>query len=130
MTAIAYPFHFDDTGRVASVRTEVAEARQKLTLLVTTLVSERVMRPTYGMGLQEVVFEPNGDLLLAQVDQMVRRSVEKFLPEMSIVQVKASRPEPHIVMLDVAFRLLTDIDREDVYTVTVTAGGTAKEEVF
>jgi hypothetical protein len=54
---ISVPFSIDPSGDIAVVSDPVRRACQYLQALALTSPGERVMRPTYGVGLRRMVFE-------------------------------------------------------------------------
>lgn len=54
---VSTPFQFTGSGRVATLSDPTQRAIQHLLALAMTAPSERVMRPTYGVGLRNMVFE-------------------------------------------------------------------------
>lgn len=54
---IAVPFSVDTTGNIATITDPVARAAQHLIDVALTAPGERVMRPTYGIGIQRMLFE-------------------------------------------------------------------------
>ena len=55
---IAFPLAFDGTGRTALADRD-AHIRQMIEQLLFTEPGERVMRPTFGCALLQLVFAPN-----------------------------------------------------------------------
>ena len=53
---LAQPFHVDATGGLAVVTDPIQVALQHLLMIAFTMPGERVMRPSYGAGLQSLVF--------------------------------------------------------------------------
>lgn len=62
---MAVPFSFGPFGGVATTTDSYQQALAHLLSIAMTSPSERVMRPTYGVGLRGMVFE-NGNLLSFQ----------------------------------------------------------------
>lgn len=59
MTRLAFPFNAASTGRAASVEDgDDAHIRQMLELVVMTMPGERVMRPTFGSPVMQMLFAP------------------------------------------------------------------------
>lgn len=60
------PFRFDQTGLVAFTTDPADRARQHILSVAFTLPGERVMRPTYGAGLQSLVFETGNEMVFLE----------------------------------------------------------------
>ena len=55
---IDFPWHFDGRGRTATADDD-EHIRDMIELLLFTAPGERVNRPDFGSGLQQMVFAPN-----------------------------------------------------------------------
>lgn len=66
MTTIAVPFKINENGKVDSVTSARKSAEQRIIDTLVTTQGERVMRPTYGAGAMELLFEPVDDLLYGE----------------------------------------------------------------
>lgn len=64
MKAIKTPLRFAN-GKVATVTTAEDAARQKIMDVLVTTPGERVMRPGYGSGVYNLLFEPADPLIVA-----------------------------------------------------------------
>jgi phage baseplate assembly protein W len=85
MTQIAYPFRIDGRGRTADANQD-DHIRQLIEQLLFTSPGERVNRPTFGTGLQQLVFAPNSQELATAVEFMIQGAIQEFLGE--LVQVE------------------------------------------
>lgn len=77
-------------GRVQIVD-EDASVRQSLLLLLSTSPGERVMRPTYGCTLNQLVFAPNDDTTAGLAIHAVRQAIERWEPRIQITKLDATR---------------------------------------
>lgn len=66
MPSIRVPFSIDPTGKVAATSSPEQIAQQQIIDILTTSRFERIMRPYYGAGARELLFEPVDDLLYAE----------------------------------------------------------------
>ncbi len=90
MMQIAYPFHIDGRGRTGDA-TQDEHIRQLIEQVLFTSPGERVNRPTFGTGLQQLVFAPNSDELATAVEFMVQGALQEWLGE--LIQVQAVNVE-------------------------------------
>lgn len=89
---LQFPFHIDRTGRTAQPRDEAAWVRELVEMVLFTSQGERVMRPTFGTGAQQLVFAPASDEMAAATQHLVRGALQQWLAdwiEVSDVQVRA-----------------------------------------
>ena len=84
-TGIAFPFGINDLGQVA-VRTADENIRSKVLQVLLTSPGERVMRPEFGCGLRDLVFDPNNDVLAATTEFTAAKALQQWLGDEIIVQ--------------------------------------------
>jgi uncharacterized protein len=82
---IAYPLHFDSRGRTAAA-TDPDHIRQMIEQLIFTSPGERVNRPDFGSGLQQLVFAPNSPELAATIQFTVQAGIQHWLGDLIDVQ--------------------------------------------
>lgn len=75
-------------GGIAMVEDEAC-VRQSLLLLLSTSPGERVMRPTYGCDLQQLVFAGNHPTTAGLAMHYVRQAVERWEPRVEILGLDA-----------------------------------------
>lgn len=75
---IDYPFHFDRRGRTAE--TDHADhVRDMIEQLLLTSPGERVNRPDFGSGLQQMVFAPNRVEVTATLQFTLQAALQRWL---------------------------------------------------
>lgn len=99
MIQIHYPWQIDGRGRVADT-TENLHIRQLIEQVLFTIPGERVNRPEFGCGLQQLLFEPNSDELAATTQFLVQGSLERWLGD--VIEVEAVEIETDAARLVVA----------------------------
>jgi phage baseplate assembly protein W len=70
-----FPPDFSRAGKRADMVSGEEEVRQALRILFSTSPGERVMHPTYGCGLNRVVFDGLEGATLAEIRAVVERAV-------------------------------------------------------
>ncbi len=78
---IAFPFQIDGRGRVAKA-TQDEHIRQMIEQLLFTSPGERVNRPTFGCGLNQLVFEPNSEELASATQFLVQGALQQWLGDL------------------------------------------------
>lgn len=66
------------------------KVRQSMRVLLGTGLGERAMRPEYGCGLQDLVFESLDTTTLGRVEHMVEEALRRFEPRIDVHAVRAS----------------------------------------
>jgi phage baseplate assembly protein W len=64
--------------------------RESILLIVGTRRGERVMRPDFGCGLHDLVFEPNNAITVARATLAIRDSLVDFEPRIEVLDVRAA----------------------------------------
>jgi phage baseplate assembly protein W len=88
---IDFPFRVDSRRRVAETSDD-DHVRDLIEQLIFTQPGERVNRPGFGSGLQQLVFAPNSPELAAAVQFLVHGTLQQYLAEVidiDQVQVEA-----------------------------------------
>jgi uncharacterized protein len=102
----AFPVQTDDQGHVSLARQDEA-IRQSIRLIIDTAKGERVMRPTFGCGIHDLVFAPNDPLTAARVGFEVREALIDWEPRIEVlnVQTQLDIAEENTLLIDVQYRV-------------------------
>lgn len=86
MRQINYPLSINNRGRVAE--TDYAmHIRQMIEQVLFTYPGERVNRPDFGTGLQQLIFLPNNDELGITTEFLVQGALEQWLGD--VIELEA-----------------------------------------
>ena len=87
---VGFPFQFDGAGAIATAQYEES-VRQAIWIILGTSKGERVMRPDFGCGIYDLVFEVNSATTSGKVAQAVREALLVQEPRIDVrnVQVEA-----------------------------------------
>ena len=83
---VAFPFRVAAGGRVA-VTDYPSHVMQMIEQVLFTSPGERVNRPDFGCGLQELVFAPDNEALVTATQFLTLGSLQRWLG--SVIQVEA-----------------------------------------
>jgi phage baseplate assembly protein W len=78
---IAYPLRVDQNRRTATTDEE-SHIREMIEQLLFTSAGERVMRPTFGSGVMQLVFAPNSLELAATTQFLVEGALHQWLGDL------------------------------------------------
>jgi uncharacterized protein len=81
-----YPYHFDSRGRTADT-SEDEHVRDLIEQVLFTAPGERVNRPTFGSGVLQLVFAPNGPALAGATQMSIQGALQQWLGD--VIQVEA-----------------------------------------
>ena len=62
--------------------------RQSIWIILSTAPGERQMRPDFGCGIHDLVFEPQTAALRGVVQQRVRESLTRWEPRIDVIDVR------------------------------------------
>lgn len=82
---VRFPYGFDASGRTAQCSAN-DHIEQLLEQLLFTNPGERVMRPSLGSGLMQLVFAPNSPELAATVEYTMQGAVQQYLGDLIALQ--------------------------------------------
>ncbi len=82
---IDFPFHFDSRGRTATTGDD-DHIRDMIEQLLFTNPGERVNRPDFGSGLQQLIFGPNSPEVAAALKFTVQANLQRWLGDLIELQ--------------------------------------------
>lgn len=97
MPSINVPFRIDSSGRVAKTTTPEKIVEQQIIDILTTSKFERVMRPQYGAGANDLLFEPVDDLIYGEFRTDALMEISKHLTMATVTNISvAPALQPYI----------------------------------
>jgi uncharacterized protein len=101
---IDYPFHFDTRGRTATTD-EADHVRDMIEQLLFTNAGERVNRPEFGSGLQQLVFAPNSPELAAALQFTLQAALDQWLGDIVDVRSLAVTSDDARLTIDLSYAI-------------------------
>jgi phage baseplate assembly protein W len=98
-----FPIGVDRDGRIAG-ESEDEKVRQAIVMILRTAPGERMMRPDFGCGIHDLVFESLSDELVGRVRTEVTQALATWEPRADVLRVQV-QPDREI-----ATRLLIEIE--------------------
>lgn len=83
----AFPVAVDATTGAPALAEYEESVRQSIWIILGTAKGERVMRPDFGCGIYDLVFEVNSASTAGRVAQEVRRSLLALEPRADVLDV-------------------------------------------
>jgi phage baseplate assembly protein W len=108
---INHPFRIDGRGRTAQAGQD-EHIRQLIEQLLFTSPGERVNRPTFGTGLQQLVFAPNSDELATATEFMVQGALQQHLGELIQVESVTVESQDASLLITVQYIVRRNQQRE------------------
>jgi phage baseplate assembly protein W len=111
----SWPAGVGHRGGIALVSGD-AELGQAIRLILGTALGERPMRPEFGCGIHDLVFDPSDSTLAGLVAHEVRASLLRWEPRVDVddVQVTFDPDRPGLALIDVSYLVRTTNDRRNL----------------
>lgn len=127
------PFGVDPQGRIAFTTDPQQVLRNRVTTVIATQLGERVMRPSYGTPLLDMLFEGDDDFTVSILADDIRRAVEEYEPGVTIQDVFPATDNSldGIINLTVTYSAVNSPLETVTVPVNIAAlfrGGAVKEE--
>lgn len=122
--ALDSPFHIDGAGQVAVLTDVQSQLALRVRSIIGTAPGERVMRPTYGSGAGNFLFDIDDAAHAARIVGAVTDALNAWEPAIVVENVGLSAIDPQngALELSVSYRLAST---GEVQTTTVTVAATA-----
>lgn len=113
---IDHPWHFDSLGRTATTD-DAGHVRDMMEQFLFTNPGERVNRPDFGSGLQQLIFGPNSPELAAALQFTVLAGLQRWLGDVVEIQALTVESNDSTVSVDISYRLAGSSDtRNETFT--------------
>jgi uncharacterized protein len=105
-TGLKFPLQVTPQGSLALASGE-QRIEESIYLILGTKPGERVMQPTFGCAIHDLVFAPNNAATRGRAIDAVRRALVLFEPRIDVLDVSADTApgEPGMVLIRVDYRL-------------------------
>jgi phage baseplate assembly protein W len=97
----SYPYSIDGHGRTGSTTKEDEHIKQLIEQVLFTAPSERINRPTFGSGINQLVFAPNSSELASTTQFLVQAALQQWLADkidVKAVAVKSEESTLHVLV--------------------------------
>jgi phage baseplate assembly protein W len=116
-TGLAFPLSVDRRGGIALARDET-DIEQAIELILSTAPGERPMRPEFGCGVHDFVFDTIDASTVAQMEVAIRDALDRWEPRVVVqtVEFDLSEVEHGRLIIDIGYRVrVTNTLRNLVY---------------
>jgi phage baseplate assembly protein W len=83
---LAFPLGVDRRGSLALARDE-DDVRQAISIILSTSPGERPMRPEFGCGVHDYVFDVVDAATLGRMEAEIRRALERWEPRIDVQRI-------------------------------------------
>jgi uncharacterized protein len=85
-SGVAFPLRLDARGALALAHGD-ASIREAIAVILGTARGERPMRPEFGCGVHELVFETVDALTIGRIEREVRVALDRWEPRIQVTDV-------------------------------------------
>lgn len=114
---LAFPFQMDPRGAVLLARGE-EDVLQSIIIILRTRPGERVMRPTFGCRVHELLFEPRDATTASLIETYVKEALDFWEPRIQVLSVISSADSENdgTILVQINYEIKTSHDvRSIVY---------------
>jgi phage baseplate assembly protein W len=111
----SFPPQIDVQGGVSLVG-EVNEIEQAIKIILLTSPGQRVMRPTFGCRIHELVFAPNNSATAAQAVRFVEDALNMWEPRIDLLEVEAypDKEQDNNLIININFAIKATSDKRSL----------------
>ena len=108
---VAFPLRVDARGGLALSRSH-DDVDEAIRLIVGTAKGERPMRPEFGCGIHDYVFEAIDSNTLGRIDYEIRLSLDRWEPRIDINDIEFDTSEAELgkLIIDISYSLRATSD--------------------
>ena len=106
-----FPVARDDSATRFAVAEYEESVDEAIRIILSTALGERVMRPSFGCGIHDLVFAPNSATTRGMAEHHVREALLQWEPRIDVLDVKAvvSGGQDEELLIGIHYRVrLTD----------------------
>lgn len=86
---VGFPVSLNRSGKLQTSEYEES-VRQSILIILGTAKGERLMRPDFGCGIYDLVFEVNSAGVAGKISQAVQEAILKFEPRVDVLDIKVT----------------------------------------
>ena len=116
-SGVAFPLQVDRRGGIALARDET-DIEQAIELILASAPGERPMRPEFGCGVHDFVFDSIDATTVGRMELAIREALDRWEPRVSVetVEFDLSGVDEGRLMIDIGYRIrVTNTIRNLVY---------------
>lgn len=111
---MSFPPRVGDDGRIAWSEGET-NIREAIQVILKTEEKERINLPSFGVGLQRYLFEPNTAATQTVIGDRITKALQSWEPRISVTQVDVQEDpaDRQSAIASIAYKLIaTDIEQK------------------
>ena len=114
-TGVAFPLRVDSQGSLALV-SGTDDIDEAITLIVSTAQGERPMRPLFGCGIHDYVFDTIDARTIAVLEREIRIALDRWEPriEVAAIDIDTSEADAGRLPIDISYVVRATNDRRNL----------------
>lgn len=96
-----FPVTIDSTGKIAMSKFE-EDIKEAIRIILGTARGERVMRPDFGCGIHELIFEPINVATIGLIESSVQEALTRYEPRVDLINVNVLDDEANVGKLKIS----------------------------
>jgi uncharacterized protein len=116
-SGLAFPLQVDRRGGIALARDE-QDIDQAIQLILGTAPGERPMRPEFGCGVHDFVFDSIDASTIGKMEEAIRAALDRWEPRISVATVRfdLAQASQGLLTIDIGYHVrATNTERNLVY---------------
>jgi phage baseplate assembly protein W len=116
-SGLAFPLQVDRRGGIALARDE-QDIDQAIELILGTAPGERPMRPEFGCGVHDFVFDTIDANTIGRMEEAIREALDRWEPRIQVLDVgfDLSQADSGLLTIDIGYQVrATNTERNLVY---------------
>ncbi len=101
----SYPLRIDGFGRTAMTASEEQHVKQLVEQVLFTTLGERVNRPDFGSGINQLIFGPNSQEIASATQLLVQGALQTWLGSLILVEFVDIKTRESTLEVTVQYRL-------------------------
>jgi uncharacterized protein len=125
----SFPPQFDKAARGVAMLEEEKDIESSLEILLSTRLGERVMQPTYGSNLDDMVFESMNLTMITYMKDLIENAILYHEPriELEKLEIDTSNQNEGVLMIVLHYMVRTTNSRYNyVYPYYINEGNNVK----
>ncbi len=109
-----FPLTIDSKGSTSTTQNEQEHIKQLVEQILFTIQGERVNRPTFGTGINHLVFEPNSDEIAIATQLLIQGALQQWMSDTIQVEAIDVKSEDATLNIVIQYIIKKTLQRETI----------------
>lgn len=107
-----FPLTIDNKGSTLTTKSQAEHIKQLIEQILFTIQGERVNRPTFGTGINQLVFEPNSEEIAIATQFLIQGSLQQWMSDTIQVEAVDVKSEDATLNISIQYIIRNTLSRE------------------